>query len=214
MESEKLVQLCQSLSLLEEEEETIVVDRSITKLGEEKLTNSLVGKILSHRLINRDGLRSAVQKMWRTMNEVKVESLGGNRFIFQFHSEIAKRRILLNGPWHFDKSLIVLVEPKGVGDVSQISFTNASFWIQIHNIPILCMNRETESYLGSLLRRVEDVDSGETGDCLGKFLRVRVNLDITKPLRRVLRVKFNTEEGTCTIMPLLYEKLLFECFGF
>ncbi|KAJ4723073.1 Ribonuclease H-like domain containing protein [Melia azedarach] len=42
MESEKLVQLCQSLSLLEEEEKTIVVDRSITKLGEEKLTNSLV----------------------------------------------------------------------------------------------------------------------------------------------------------------------------
>lgn len=118
MELEELINLYQSLMLGEEEEKIVTLDKSIAKIREKKLINSLVGKVLSNILINRKGLRMVIQKTWRTIKEVKVESLGGNCFIFQFNSEGDKRRIMSTGPWFFDKSLIVLVEPKGVGDVT------------------------------------------------------------------------------------------------
>lgn len=59
--------------------------------------------------------------------------------------------------------------------------------MRIHNISIVVRNHK-KRFLGSLLGEVEDVHYGETGDCLGKFLRVRMNIDITGLLRRVLRL--------------------------
>lgn len=75
------------------------------------------------------------------------------------------------------------------------------------------MNRETSFFLSSMFGKVEDVDAGETSDCLGKFLRIRVNMDITRPLRRILRVRLNIEVEICTTMPLLNEKLPDFCFA-
>lgn len=102
----------------------------------------LVGKVLLTRSINREGLKTTMQQAWRTIKEVKIESMGNNIFLFKFASEEEKKRILMGGPWHFDKALIVLTEPVSIGDIKDQSFTHTTFWVQIHNIPIMCMNRE------------------------------------------------------------------------
>lgn len=60
------------------------------------------------------------------------------------------------------------------------------FQNMLHNIPIICMDKETGLFLGKLIGDVEEVDSGETSDCLGRFLHVRVNIDIIKPLQKVI----------------------------
>ncbi|TXG48810.1 hypothetical protein EZV62_024685 [Acer yangbiense] len=68
------------------------------------------------------------------------------------------------GPWHFGKSLIVLEKPVGSGDISKLGFNKVEFWIQIHNIPIMCMNRRT------------------------------VQIDTSKPLKRWLRLKMGKSD--------------------
>lgn len=74
---------------------------------------------------------------------MSIESLGDNKFIFQFTNEKDKRRILVGEPSYRDNFLIMLEEPKGIGDTNKLEFSRVTFWIQIHNIPILCMNKET-----------------------------------------------------------------------
>ncbi|KAK9174640.1 hypothetical protein WN944_029677 [Citrus x changshan-huyou] len=159
-----------------DEENITTLNQVVIKSGEQVLATSLVGKVLSAKAINREGFRSAIQKMWNTIKGVTVESLGGNRFIFHFHSNIDKKRVLRGGPWHFNNSLIVLEETQ---------------WV------------------------VEEVDSGETGDCFCSFIRVRVRIDITKPLRRVLLVKFFTQDEDAIWLPLLFERLpeFYYCCG-
>ncbi|TXG56734.1 hypothetical protein EZV62_018047 [Acer yangbiense] len=45
-----------------------------------------------------------------------------------------------------------------------------------------------------MIGEVVDVDGGLAGDCVRKFLRVRVHIDINKPLRRCLRVDVMGDE--------------------
>lgn len=83
------------------------------------------------------------------MKEVKIESIGDNIFLFKFATKEETKRVLMGrGPWHFDRSLLVLVEQAGIDDIKDQSFTHTSFWVQLHNIPIICMNREDIQKLG------------------------------------------------------------------
>ncbi|KAL5799319.1 hypothetical protein ACOSQ4_032203 [Xanthoceras sorbifolium] len=51
-----------------------------------------------------------------------------------------------------------------------MKFDRVAFWIQILNVLLLCMTKDIGEYLGGLIREVQDVDLGASGDCLGKFL--------------------------------------------
>ncbi|CAB4303994.1 unnamed protein product [Prunus armeniaca] len=51
-------------------------------------------------------------------------------------------------------------------------------------------------------------DQSKRGQCLGSYLKIRVALDITKPLRRCLPIQL--PEGKVEWIDLRYEKLLHE----
>lgn len=53
------------------------------------------------------------------MKKVKVESLGENIFIFKFSSKEERKGILHRGLWHFNNSLMVLIELTSVDDIKQ-----------------------------------------------------------------------------------------------
>ncbi|KAK3189694.1 hypothetical protein Dsin_029255 [Dipteronia sinensis] len=67
------------------------------------------------------------------------------------------------------------------------------------------MTKEFGVFLGSMVGEVIEVDVGVWGDCSGKFLRVRVLLEVDKPLRQCLRVDM-MEDGNETIMLVRYER--------
>ncbi|KAL9444024.1 hypothetical protein AB3S75_017241 [Citrus x aurantiifolia] len=209
MDREELVRKCQAIVLKEEEEDTITVMGKMREAGEEIAANCLVGKILLTRGVNREGLRAAMQQAWRTVKEVKIESMGENTFLFKFASEGEKKRVLMGGPWHFDRALLVLSELTGIGDIKEQSFTHTSFWVQIHNIPIMCMVREIIQKLGEKIGEVEEIKTDATGECIGQFARIRISINITHPLKKVV---FLQEAGAKIPMPVLYEKLPEFCF--
>ncbi|KAL5827863.1 hypothetical protein ACOSQ4_019660 [Xanthoceras sorbifolium] len=60
-------------------------------------------------------------------------------------------------------------------------------------------------------KEVEDIDAGDSGDCLGKFVRVCVMLNVTKPLRRGLRVRLVEGADEFSVL-LCYERLPNFCF--
>ncbi|KAL5792215.1 hypothetical protein ACOSP7_000809 [Xanthoceras sorbifolium] len=93
-----------------------------------------------------------------------------------------------------------------------MQFRMVDFWIQLHNIPLFCMTKEAGLQLGSKVGKVKDIDTGASGDCMGKFLRIRVNIDISKPLKRGIRVSLDDSEETIMLL-IRYERLPEYCFG-
>jgi hypothetical protein len=60
----------------------------------------------------------------------------------------------------------------------------------MHNTPLACMNLNIGHQIGSSIGHVEEVDVDDGGMGWGESLRVKVTLDLHKPLmrRRVLKL--------------------------
>ncbi|TXG51132.1 hypothetical protein EZV62_023656 [Acer yangbiense] len=148
----------------------------------------LAGKILSPDLVNIDTFRSLIARIWKLKGGVEIEVVTNNVYAFHFQLPEDRRKVFVGGPWTFDDSLIVLEEPIRKGSIKGLKFDKVEFWVQISNLPLLCMTKEIAQFIGDIIGEVREVDTSPTRDCLGKFVRVRVAVDITKPLRRFLRV--------------------------
>ncbi|TXG72487.1 hypothetical protein EZV62_001066 [Acer yangbiense] len=167
MGMEEIVNFYATMSLKEREGPVRRLRDGLKVEGGKKMALCLAGKILSQDLVNRDVFRSVISKIWRVRGEMEIEVLDSNTYAFHFQFPDDRRKILASGSWSFDDSLIVLMEPIGKRDLKSLKFCKAKFWIQISNIPILCMTKEIGRFLGSIVGEVGEVDTGSSGDCLG-----------------------------------------------
>jgi hypothetical protein len=58
------------------------------------------------------------------------------------------------------------------------------FWVQLHNLPVFSMKRKVAIAIGSYIGKVLPSPTQEEEAGNGKYMRVRVRVDITKPLCR------------------------------
>ncbi|KAL5819940.1 hypothetical protein ACOSQ4_023782 [Xanthoceras sorbifolium] len=211
MDPEEIARRCAKISLSEEDGPVAKMDKKAEEVGRKQISLSLVGKIVSNREVNREAFKATISSIWRTTKGVEVEAVGVNIFVFRFQCHWDRKRVLEGGPWSFDKQLLILKEVCGVGRVADTDFSLVPFWIQLYNLPLVCMNKEAGIYLGGLIGEVQEIDSGGSGDCLGKFIRVRVLIDINKPLRRGLRVAMGENDELVSVL-LCYERLPNFCY--
>ncbi|KAL5787998.1 hypothetical protein ACOSP7_004947 [Xanthoceras sorbifolium] len=211
MDAEGITKLYAGMKLTEEEGEAITIQGSVKEDGMKKFLICLVGKLLTAKLPNRDAFRSLIARIWRTAHPVEVENVRNNIFAFYFHNLIDRKRVLIGGPWNFDNALLVLEAPNGYGDFAEMEFRWSEFWIQVHNVPLICMTKVVGLLIEEKIRGVKDIDAGASGDCFGKFLRVRVVVDTTGPLKRAVRITIEGMEEVKTLL-LKYERLPEYCF--
>lgn len=76
---------------------------------------------------------------------------------------------MISGLWHFNNALIVFTEPIGIGDISKQSFTRTSFWVQLQNVPTMCMDKKILTEIGRAIGRVEEVEMDVNGDVFRVF---------------------------------------------
>lgn len=58
---------------------------------------------------------------------------------------------------------------------------------------------------------MEDIDTRASGDCLGKYLRIRVKINITKPLERAFNFVWDDKNNPIKLL-LSYERLPEYCY--
>ncbi|KAL5767746.1 hypothetical protein ACOSQ2_014529 [Xanthoceras sorbifolium] len=170
MDTEDVVRLCEKLTINEEGIPKARMDPKIHELGMQRISLSLVGKIIANREVNKEAFKATIPKIWRTVKEMGVESIAINTYIFIF------------------KCLIVLQEAEGLGKLSDADFKYFPIWIQLYNVPLAWLNKDAGYFLGSMVKIVKEVDTGESGECADSFIRARVLVNVSKPLIRGLRV--------------------------
>jgi hypothetical protein len=57
----------------------------------------------------------------------------------------------------------VLYDFDGSIPPAQMKFTHSPFWIQVHNMPLICMNKAVGTEIGESLGVLEDVDVAGNG---------------------------------------------------
>lgn len=104
--------------------------------------------------------------------------------------------VLDRSPWSYDKRLILLKHFNGDISQSYVTFQRSHFWIRVFNIPVKSMNRIVGNCIANEICIPLLVDAPKTDLAQGPFLRIQVDIDITKPLMRGKMIHIeDLEEG-------------------
>lgn len=112
-------------------------------------------------------------------------------------------------PWLFDNHLHILKPFDGFTSHQMMKFDREDFWVQINNLPLACMTRDIGFQIGATVGAVKDVDIRENGIGWGKYLRVKIEIDLQK---MVARGRTSSIMKNKIWVPMKYVKLPKLCF--
>ncbi|XP_042958054.1 uncharacterized protein LOC122293569 [Carya illinoinensis] len=193
------------------EEENAVIDLNAVHLGRVKAEGdkSLVGKLISDRKVNKEVIRSTMNKVWRLAGSFTFHDILPNLFVVTFDNQKDRQRVLDGKPWLFDNQLLLLKPFDGFTPPQQMNFDYEAFWVHLSNLSLACMNLEVGTQIGKTIGNVKEVDVREDGIGWGRYLRVKIELDLRKS---IARGRTANVLGSRIWVPLSYEKLPKICF--
>jgi hypothetical protein len=207
--AEQLEELCGNISLSEGEKTGITITEGEIEEVRVQGGRCLVGRIWMAKRVNKDAFKDVLTRIWRTRRGVIFKELDDNIWLFEFEEEDDMRRVLDGRPWSFDRYIIVLNEFDGRTPPTQMAFKQSPFWVQVHDMPLLCMTKGIATKIGESMGRLVEVDLAGDGAGWGRCLRIRVEIDLVKPLERGRALRL---EGKSYWVSFRYEKLPMFCF--
>ncbi|XP_019155810.1 PREDICTED: uncharacterized protein LOC109152623 [Ipomoea nil] len=152
----------------------------------------LVSKLLTNKIIKFNFMKETMTAVWRLGRGLVVTELAPNLFILQLFHEVDMNRILEDGPWLFEHSLLVLarLQPN----------------VPPHDVPLDKVVATIGNFVGTFIQS----DKNNFYGSWKSFLRIRVTLDITKPLTAKMRIK--RKDVDWSWISFRYERLPHFCF--
>ena len=147
-----------------------------------------MGKLLTDRKQNLRALKNTLRIAWKIGQDLKIVEVGNDILQFKFADEYQLRWVETNGPWNFENNLLFLKRWERGMTANNISFTHSPFWIQIWGLPFDMMTEKIGKEIGSNLGIFMVVDTRSWMSDQAKFMRIKVNLPLEKPLRRCGKV--------------------------
>jgi hypothetical protein len=169
----------------------------------------LVGKMGVAKKLNKETFKAILTRIWKAEGQIFFKELQPNLWLFEFTLISDKVRVLEGRPWSYDRTILVINEFDANTPPSQMDFSYSPIWIQIHDMPLGCMNRGIGVKIGETMGRVEQVAVADDDVGWGSFLRVRVVINLFTPLDRGRELVLS---GSTCWVSLKYEKLPEFCY--
>ncbi len=125
--------------------------------------------------------------------------------VFAFEEESDLERVVHSESWSYDKHLVTFQRVEADTSIAEMDCRWCSFWVQIHNLPVCRMNHDYAKVLGGVLGLVEQVAESEEERGREGCMRIRVKMDISKPLCRGRKARLSA--GNETWIAFRYERL-------
>lgn len=167
---------------LELEDEGVIVDVEEEVQPEVDYRFTVVGRVVTNRSVKFVVFHDVMAKAWKPVKGVHITEVGTGRFLFRFFHEGDVERVLGDGPWTFDQNLVVMRRIEQGDDPVTLKLDTASFWIQVHNLPSGFMSEKVAKVIGDSVGNFESADPRNFEGTKKAFMRVRVMIDIRKPL--------------------------------
>ena len=193
--AEELEEMWKKLTVTEAEDEGIKLGSNSTRAAKEIGKNCMVMKILTQRIVILEALKKNMRMIWKPSKEIQISEIEEDLFLVEFGDGRDKKKVMEMCPWSYEKQLILMQDFEGELVPREIKLKWCPFWVQIFNLPLKCMTRESGYVIGATIGKVLDVDVPEKGVQWGKFLRVRIRLDATTKLIRGKKVSIEGGES-------------------
>ena len=206
--AEELVSKYQNLKINDAESNVVDVGAVEDSETNEQLALLLVGRVITDRSFNIDAFKRTMAQVWAVSKRLVIRLIGPNLFLFQFFHWRDKEKVMEGRPWCFDNQLLVLNEVVGTEKPSEVILTHSPFWIRIKDLPFNCRSTAICKTIASNLGYVVEIEDDTIN--LDNYRRVRIMMDVTKPLCRFQNIKGC--DGRVTKVTFAYERLPFFCF--
>ncbi|KAL4272949.1 hypothetical protein GQ457_13G013230 [Hibiscus cannabinus] len=177
--------------------------------GEEKW---VVGKLISPRIVDDPQLIRVYFSVWKKHPLEEATSLGPNMFLFKFKKEEDKDFVLGRCPWTFDGELLALKSFDRLLTPKEYDFHPLPIWVRIYDVPLGYMNSKADEAIGNNFGKHIATDLRDVMGCAGEYLRLRIDIDGSKPLRRCTVLGRNFKSGQPRVCMVKYERLPRFCF--
>uniref|UniRef100_A0A2N9HU49 CCHC-type domain-containing protein n=1 Tax=Fagus sylvatica TaxID=28930 RepID=A0A2N9HU49_FAGSY len=182
--AEELAKLCRRMQLSDKEKLRITLRKDPIVKSKKEAEYSLLFKLMTTRLFNVEAFKGTVRTLWVGRSGVTIRSIEDNLFMAVFQTRDDLERIFVQSPWTFDKKLI------------QMS-----------------MIREVGEDIGRAIGHLLEVDVLANGLGWGKYLHIRVEMDVREPLLRGRIVQGEEGEGVAPYwVDFKYEHLPIFCY--
>ncbi|KAL7264932.1 hypothetical protein ACSBR1_002812 [Camellia fascicularis] len=176
----------------------------------------LVGKILAPKILHKPAVTKILLTAWKPRASVSITPWKENLYLFQFDDLEDRSRVLLEAPWSVMGSLLVLQTLQPGMAAEDLDFRWSPFWVQIHGLPFGKMTRAHGEVIGNRIGRLVEAEAPSDGLLLHRsFLRLRIEVDVTKPLLQgfiLYRCDCSGPVGDGVKVYYKYEKLTEFCY--
>ena len=210
MESEVLERI-QNMTLTTDEDEVMPIRPVKREKVLEEFSLSLIGKFLTTKPINIRAAKNLIRSMWKLGDDLKIIEVGEGLLQFKFLMESRLMWVWNNGPWCFNNHLLALRRWEKGMSVRNVTFTKQPFWIQVWGLPFDLINEEAGSDIGWTIGKLVEVDCKAFNSDQSRFLRIRVEVPLNKPLKCGGPV--SSPEGEISRVAFRYERLVGWCFN-
>jgi hypothetical protein len=199
---ERLDDLLQRLGIDEEEIDDLVFEEEVDAPKEGIKWMALV-KVHSMNFFSPQTFEQHMRIAWSPAREVKFRSLENSLFTIQCFCLGDWLKITKGGPWLFRQHAVTVEEYDGLVPPESIDLNFLAVWVQVHKLPD---GYRGETLVKNLVERKVGSDAvvDKTPHGLGDFIRVRVKLDLRKPLARFVTI---SRAGHREFFKIQFEKI-------
>ncbi|KAK4430767.1 hypothetical protein Salat_0838400 [Sesamum alatum] len=209
MESD-ILKLDSALSLTADEASGVVIPQSDWSKGLDGYGLTLVGPLLSHRSVHFEALKWQLLQLFQVARGATMRKISKSRFCLVFNHIEDLRRTLDLHPWVFERNLVVLSPLAQHDDPLTIPLEWCPFFIHIHDLGYGQRSVEVIRRIGNYLGAWLDADKVEDDISWFENVRVRLNINVSLPLKCALRLQ--SESGESVIVKFSYECLPNFCY--
>ncbi|MBA0757993.1 hypothetical protein Gotri_021033 [Gossypium trilobum] len=174
-----------NLRLLDDEEEAIQEDKGAVN-GAYQFC--LVGRCLTDSVVHFPSLCNTMADLWHPIGGICITELGEKRYLFQFFNEVGIERVVVGKSWFFNNHLLILQKIPGGENPAALELNFTEFWIQVHELPPGLKTESMAKQFGDFCGKFIEYDTSRPSLGIQNFLRIRVCLDVTAPLKRKKKV--------------------------
>lgn len=184
----------ESITLEDEEEGGLAIEEEVFHKKEQDFNGfdvklCVVGRFITEGQVDFLAMKQTLATLWKPGMGVYIKDLEANLFLFQFYHEVDVKRVMEGCPWSFNRRALIMSRLKEEENPRCVTLNSMDLWVQVYDLKAGFMTerilKEVGNYIGNFVASAPSNFVGVWRD----FLRVRVTIDITRPLKRRMKIR-------------------------
>lgn len=135
--------------------------------------------------------------------------MGDNMFVVELESKRDRERIWAGSPWHVSNHAVLLADFEDCMRPDEVNFDRLHLWARVINLPY---NLRDDAWGVEIAKQIDKDATSVQFDHMGGYLRARVSVDVSKPLRRWILID-SARRKRQDLYDIQYENVPHFCFS-